>query len=786
MHVSHNFGIKMLIPKKIALACALVMAAGAAVAQEHIIKDIRLEGIARTEPGTVFSHLPIRVGDAYTSELGVEALRSLYASGLFRDVQLDMDSNVLVVRVQERPSVAEIHTTGITEFDKKGVEKSLRDVGLAEGRIFDRSILERATQELRRQYLARGHYSVEAKTTVTPLERNRVRVSIDVDEGNVSRIDKIRFVGNTVYDSDDLLGEMQLGEPNWFSWYTKRDQYSREKLTGDLEAIRALYNNNGYLDFRIDSTQVEISPDKSKIFLTVNVTEGKRYTIKDIKLVGDMLGLDPEFEELIDIEPGSVYNAAQVNELSKKIQNRLSTLGYAFAKATPNPHVSGPDSDEVSLVYVIDPGRRVYVRKVNITGNTRTRDEVIRREVRQYEANWFDSEKVAISRDRVDRLGFFETVEAEPHPVTGSPDLVDLDVKVKERPTGNISLGAGFSTSEGIILSGGFSQNNVFGTGNSLSVEVNTSQSMRTYAATFTEPYITTSGVSRSIDIYDRRVDLDELDISNVAYETYGAGVTYGIPITENDQIFLGPKFEMTEVKTRGVYGGADSSPPRYFDFVEDFGKSPKTLAVTLGWSRDTRDNVLAPTRGRYQRLYTEVAAPVLDMRYYRATYQLQQYYPLSKSWTLAFNGELGYGDGYGGKEYPFFKNFYAGGIGSVRGYDTSSLGPKDLDGDAMGGNQKVNFSIELLAPLPGADRTLRMFGFLDGGNVWGEGYHKVDGSYKSVKTDFDLSDLRYSAGIGVAWISPMGPLKLSFAFPLNKKEGDDTQRFQFQIGTGF
>lgn len=768
----------MFNPKKSALALALAFVATSVLAQGHIIKDIRLEGIARTEPGTVFSHLPIRVGDSYSPELGAQAMRSLYASGLFKDVELDMDGNVLVVRLQERPSVAEIATTGITEFDKKGVEKSLRDVGLAEGRIFDRSTLERATQELRRQYLSKGHYSVAVKNTVTPLERNRVRINMDVDEGPVSKIEQIRFVGNHVYDDGDLRDEMQLGTPNWFSWYTKRDQYSREKLAGDLEAIRALYNNNGYLDFRIDSTQVEISPDKSKIYLTVNVTEGKKYKIKDIRLTGDMLGLEPEFEELIDIKPGSTYNASEVNGLGKKIEERLSTLGYAFAHATPVPQFEGPDSDEVSVVYTIDPGRRVYVRRVNITGNTRTRDEVIRREVRQYESNWFDSDKVAISRDRVDRLGFFETVEMEPKPVTGTPDQVDLEVKVKERPTGNISLGAGYSTSEGIILSGGFSQNNVFGTGNALGVEVNTSKSTRTYAASFTQPYFTDNGVSQSFEIYDRRVDLDELDISNVAYETYGAGVTYGVPITENDQIFLGGKFEMTDVELRG------DSPDRYKQYVKDFGQKPKSVAATIGWSRDTRDNVLAPTRGRYQRLFGEVTLPVADLRYYRASYQIQQYIPLSKSWTFAMNGEVGYGDGFGGKAYPFFKNFYAGGIGSVRGFDTSSLGPRDSNGDAMGGNKKVNFSLELLAPLPGADRTLRIFGFLDGGNVWGSSYNARDGIYHN--QNFSLSDLRYSAGIGIAWISPMGPLKLSFAVPLNKKEDDEVQRFQFQIGTGF
>ena len=758
-------------PKKIALACALALAATTVLAQGHVIKDIRLEGISRTEAGTVFSHLPIRVGDTYSPELGAESLRSLYASGMFQDVQLDMDGNVLVVRVQERPTVANIHTTGISEFDAKGVEKSLRDVGLAEGFIFDRAVLDRAVQELRRQYLSRGRYSADVKVTVTPVERNRVRINIDVDEGPAAKIQQIRFVGNKVYDEGDLRDEMQLGTPNWFSWYTKRDQYSREKLTADLEAIRALYNNNGYLDFKIDSTQVSVSPDKSEIFVTINIDEGKKYTIKDIRLTGDMLGLEPEFEDLVDIKPGSVYNASEVNGLAKKFTDRLSALGYAFARAIPNPVVDPENPDEVSVIYTIDPGRRVYVRKVNITGNTRTQDEVIRREVRQYEASWFDSDKVAVSRDRIDRLGFFETVTAEPEPVPGSPDEVDLAVNVKERPTGNISIGAGYSTSEGIVLSGGFSQNNVFGTGNSLSLEVNTSKSSRTYAASFTQPYITTSGISQSFEIYDRKLDLDELEITDdVKYETYGAGVTYGVPITENDQIFLGGKFEMTDVT---VGSGA---PRRYVDYVNDYGKKPKSIAATIGWSRDTRDNILAPTRGRYQRLFGEISLPVLDLKYYRATYQFQQFVPVTKSITFAFNTELGYGDGYAGKQYPFFKNFYGGGIGSVRGYDTSSLGPRDTDGDASGGNRKLNFSLELLTPIPGADRTLRMFTFLDGGWVWGrKAFYKqaANGSYvvdRYEKDKLDLGDLRYSVGFGLAWISPMGPLKLSFAFPLNKR----------------
>ncbi|MDO4936876.1 MAG: outer membrane protein assembly factor BamA [Sutterellaceae bacterium] len=763
-----------------------------AMAQVFTIRDIRVEGIQRTEPGTVFSHLPFRVGDEYTPERGSQAIRDLYASGLFRDIDLAVDGDVLVVNLIERPAVASIETSGIKAFDKEGVEKSLRDVGLAEGRIFDQSILDRADQELRRQYLSRGYYGVDVKTTATPLERNRVRITINVDEGSASSIKQIRFVGNTVFDSDELADQMQLAEHKWSSWYTRRDLYSREKLAADLETIRSFYLNQGYLDFKIDTVQVSVAPNKSDVFITINVTEGNQYLIDSVKLACDLLNLESEVQPLLTLEKGEIYNAEKINEISKAITERYSRLGYAFSTATPNP-VPVPDTDTVQIVYTVDPGRRAYVRYVNITGNTRTRDDVIRREVRQYESAWFDSDAVKLSRDRIDRLGYFDSVTADPKPVEGTRDQVDLEIAVKERPTGSISLGAGYSTSDGIILSAGFAQDNVFGSGKSTSIEVNTSKSQRTYAFSLTEPYITPEGISRNWDIYDRRVDLDELDVSNVAYETIGAGLSFGLPVTEYDRIFVGARFEMTQVDLRGsrdaaLAGNTDSvSPYRYWSYVDDYGERPKAALLTLGWARDSRDNVLAPTRGRYQRFSGEFALPALDQRYYRATYQLTQYLPLSKFWTLGLNMQIGYGDTYGGKMYPFFKNFYAGGIGSVRGFESSTLGPRDFNGDNLGGDRQVVFSAELLMPLPGADRTLRGLIFLDGGYVWGyERTGTSNGRPVYGREDMDFNDLRYSAGFGVAWISPLGPLKFSLAFPLNEKEGDKTQRFQFQIGTGF
>lgn len=762
-----------------ALLGALAFAQGAAA---FTISDIRVEGISRTEPGTVFSHLPFRAGDEYTAEKGTRAIHALYASGLFRDVTLTQDGDVLVVHIVERPAVATIETSGIKAFDKDAVEKSLRDVGLAEGRIFDQAVLERADQELRRQYLARGNYGVSVKTTVTPLERNRVRITISVDEGRASSISAIRFVGNKTFDNDELADLMQLGVPNWFSWYTKRDLYSREKLAADLESIRSFYMNQGYLDFKIDSVQVSIAPNKSDVYVTINMTEGEKYTVNDVRLTGDLLGLDSELQALITLEKGEMYNAEKVKNVSSAITDKLATLGYAFATANASP-ISDAQRRTVDIVYTVDPGRRAYVRRVNITGNNRTRDEVIRREVRQYEAAWFNSDLVKLSRDRIDRLGYFESVTAEPKPVPGTRDQVDLEVNVKERPTGSISLGAGYSTSEGIILSAGFAQNNVFGTGNSVSVDVNTSKSQRTIALSVVQPYITPEGISRSWDVYDRSVDLKELEVADVKYDTRGFGVSWGIPFTELDRVFLGGRFEMTDVKSNA------NSPWRYQNYEDKYGDNPMTVALTLGWSRDSRDNSLAPTRGVYQRLNGEFALPGFDIQYYKATYQYQQYIPLSRTWTLAFNGEVGWGDVYGKTdEFPFFKNFYAGGIGSVRGYNSGSLGPKeydpyDGDSDNLGGDRMLTGSIEILAPLPGGDRTLRVFGFLDAGYVWG--YEGV-GVRQYRRQSMSLSDLRYSTGIGVAWISPLGPLKFSIAAPLNDKDGDDIQRFQFQIGTGF
>jgi len=752
---------------RIAAAVLAGAVSASAMAQEFVIRDIRVEGIQRTEAGTVFSYLPLRVGDRYDPERGAAAIRALFATGLFKDVRFEVEGDVLVVIIDERPAIAEVKLEGVKEFDKETVLKSLREVGLGDGRIFDRALLERAEQELKRQYLGRGLYGVDVKTTVTPVERNRVNVLIAVDEGKTARIASIRFTGNKAFSESTLRDQFELSTSGWLTWYTKRDQYARPKLAGDLEKLRSFYLNRGYLDFNIESTQVSISPDKRDIFITVNIVEGERYTVSQVKLAGELLGLDEELRALIDVKPGDTFNAERLNASSKRITDRLSALGYAFATANPVPDANR-EKREVAFTFFVDPGRRVYVRKVNIAGNSRTKDEVIRREVRQFENAWYDAGKVRLSRDRIDRLGYFEKVEVETPAVPGAFDQIDVNFTIAERPTGQLQAGAGYSSTEGLVLQGSYSQQNVFGSGHAISFQINTSQATRTFAVTHTDPYVTLWGVSRTIELLDRKSDLAELGLGTVDLDTQAAAVRYGVPFSEFDTVFFGLRYEATQI------GLTPASPPTYIQYVEDYGDSPTALELTLGTVRDSRDNVLVPTRGMVQRIYGEFGLPVLDLQYYRLTYQQTRYHPLTDRFTLAVNAEIGYGASYGDKPYPVFKNFYVGGINSVRGYEAGTLGPQDVFGTPLGGTRRLSFQSEVLTPLPGGDRTLRLFGFFDGGQVWGEDQNVT------------FSDLRFSAGFGIAWISPLGPMKFSYAYPINSQVGDKTQRFQFAIGTGF
>jgi outer membrane protein insertion porin family len=747
---------------------AAAFAVNAWAVDPFTVRDIRVEGLQRVEPGTVFASLPFRVGDQYNDEKGSAAIRALFGLGLFKDVRLEVAGDVLVVIVEERPTVADVDFVGSREFEKEALKKALRDIGLTEGRPYDQALADRAEQELRRQYINRSLYGAEVVTTVTPIERNRVNLTFTVTEGEPARIRDIRIVGNQAFSEGTLKGLFDLDTGGWLSWYTKSDRYSRAKLNADLETLRSYYLNRGFLEFNIDSTQVAIAPNKQDITITVNVTEGQRFVVSGVKLEGNYLGKEEEFKSLVRIRAGEPYNAEQVAETTKAISDYFGSFGYAFANVEARPDIDR-QRNLVSFTIAADPSRRAYVRRVNIAGNNRTRDEVIRREFRQFESSWYDGDKIKLSRDRLDRLGFFRDINIETADVPGAPDQVDLNVTVTEKPTGSLQLSAGFSSAEKLGLGFSIKQENAFGSGQYLGVEVNTSKYNRTIAFNSVDPYFTQDGISRAIDVYHRNSRPYEEQGGNYSLATTGTSLRFGIPFSEFDTVYFGVGVERTQIRP------GTNIPAAYLAYAARAGFTSYNLPFTLGWSRDDRDSSIAPTSGRLQRLGGE-ASLAGDGRYMRANYQYQHYIPLNKQFTVAFNGELGWGKGLGDRPFPVFKNFYSGGLGSVRGFEQGTLGPRDVTGASIGGSRKITLNGELFTPFPGAgnDRTLRLFGFVDVGNVFGE------------NEKLDFGQLRASAGVGVSWLSPIGPLRLAIAQPVRKFAGDRIQRLQFQIGTAF
>jgi outer membrane protein insertion porin family len=748
---------------------AMFLAVHAAWALEPFkVQDIRVEGLQRVEPGTVFASIPLRVGDTYNDEKGAAAIRALFALGLFKDVRLEAVGGVLVVVVEERPTVADVDFVGAREFEKDALKKAMRDIGLTDGRPYDKALTDRAEQELKRQYINKSFYGAEVVTTVTPIERNRVNLTFTITEGDTARIKDIRIVGNKAFSESTLKGLFDQDTGGWLSWYTKSDRYARSKLNADLETLRSYYLQRGYLEFRIDSTQVAISPDKQDITITVNVTEGERFVVSSVKLEGNYLERDEEFKSLVTIRAGEPYNADQVAETTKAFSEHFGNFGFAFARIEAVPEIDR-ETNRVALTLQADPVRRAYVRRIEVAGNNRTRDEAIRREFRQFESSWYDGEKIRLSRDRVDRLGFFTEVNVETQEVPGAPDQVDLVVNVVEKPTGSLQLGAGFSSAEKLSFSFAIKQENIFGSGNYLGVDVNTSKFKRTLVFSTTDPYFTRDGISRTVDLYYRTDKPYEDQGGNYELVTTGGGLRFGVPFTETDTVFFGAALESNRIKS------GTNIPAAYLAYADRYGSSSSSVPLTIGWSRDGRDSALAPNNGVYQRLNTDWSVAG-DARYLRANYQYQQYIPLNKKFTLAFNGELGWGKGFNGRPFPVFKNFYSGGLGSVRGFDQGTLGPRDVTGASLGGPKKVTFNTELIAPFPGAgnDRTLRIFTFLDVGNVYGD------------EEKMRFSEMRASVGVGLSWISPLGPLRLAYAQPVRKFAGDRIQKLQFQIGTSF
>jgi outer membrane protein insertion porin family len=751
----------------IAIAAALQTSAVWA-AEPFKLKDIRVEGLQRTDAGTVFASLPFRIGDTYNDEKGSAALRALFATGLFKDVRIEIDDGVVVVIVEERSVISSIDFVGLKEFDKETLTKSLKDFGIGEGQPFDKALADRAEQELKRQYLTRSLYGAEVVTTVTPQERNRVNVTFTVTEGSVAKISEIRIVGNSAFSESTLKNLFDLNDGGWLNFYTKADRYSRAKLNADLESLRAYYLNRGYLEFNVESTQVAISPDKQDITVTITVKEGQPFTVTAVKLEGEYLGKEEDFKTLVSVKPGEAYRAEAVSETTKAFVERFGTFGYAFARIEPRTEIDRA-TGQVVLTLVADPSRRVYVRRINVAGNSRSRDEVVRREFRQFESSWYDGRKIKLSRDRVDRLGYFSEVAVETNEVPGTPDQVDLTITIKEKPTGNLLVGAGFSSADKLSLTASIKQENVFGSGNYLGLEINTSKSARTLVLSTVDPYFTIDGISRAFDIYYRTNK--PLNSQGEEYQliTPGASVRFGVPFSEFDTVFFGVGLERTEIR------GTTGIPLNYRLFQNQFGAKTTSVPLTIGWTRDGRDSALVPTEGRYQRLNFDWGLAG-DTRYLRANAQYQQFIPIARRFTLAVNAEVGWGKGLAGRPYPVFKNFYGGGLGTVRAFDQGSLGPVDVVGSYNGGNRRFNLQTQFYLPVPGTgnDKTLRLFTYLDAGNVWGE-FEKLS-----------ASSIRASAGLGMTWVSPVGPLQLSYGTPVRKKPEDRIQRLQFQIGTAF
>ncbi|MBL8316332.1 MAG: outer membrane protein assembly factor BamA [Rubrivivax sp.] len=752
----------------------MVVAATAAVAlpalavQPFVLKDIRVEGLQRSDPGTVFAALPFRIGDTYNDDKGAAALRALFATGLFKDVRIEIEGQVAVVIVDERSIIASVTFVGLKEFDKDPLTKSLRDSGIGEGLPFDRALVDRAEQEIKRQYLSRSLYGAEVVTTITPIERNRVNVTFTMSEGDAARIKDIRIVGSKVYSESTLLDLLELTPTGWFTWYSKTDRYSRTKLNADLEKLRAHYFNRGYLEFAVESTQVTISPDKQTISVAISIKEGQPYTVTSVRLEGEYLGKEEEFRAQVLLRPGQPYRGDAVTETSRRFQDLFGLYGYAFARIEPRPEIDRA-TGQVAVVFTAEPQRRVYVRRIDVAGNTRTRDEVVRREFRQLESAWYDGGLIKLSKERVDRLGYFKDVEVETNEVAGAPDQVDLVVNVTEKPTGNLMIGAGYSNAEKLTFTAQVRQDNAFGSGKSLGIEVNTSKYNRTLVLSSVDPYWTVDGISMAVDAFYRTSRPINFLGDTYDLRTPGAAIRFGVPFSEYDTVFVGLGWERTEL------GTSVGLPLAWLNYRALYGNKSDAFAATVGWARDGRDSLLVPTAGRYQRVFFEWSLAG-EVRYLKTNLQYQEYWPLPLRMTLGVNAELGIGKGLGGKPYPVFKNFYGGGLGTVRAFEQGSLGVVDPTGAYVGGARRFNVNGELYFPVPGtgSDRTLRIFAFTDAGNVWRED-EKVT-----------ASSLRVSAGLGLSWISPVGPLKLSWGAPLRVQRNDRIQRFQFQIGTAF
>ncbi|WP_150051994.1 MULTISPECIES: outer membrane protein assembly factor BamA [Methylomonas] len=745
-----------------------------------VVDDIQVKGLQRISAGTVFNYLPVSVGELLTEAKQSAAIRALFNTGFFKDITLERDGNTLVVNVAERPSVAKVVIEGNKDIKKEDLEEALKKIGLAEGKVYNKQVLDKVEQELRRQYFSHGKYGLKIKTEVTELTRNRVGIHIDISEGRVAKIKQINIVGSRAFANEELRKDFELSTTNFLSFYSKDDQYSKQKLSADLEKLRSYYLDRGYINFSIESTQVDITADKKEIYITINVKEGEVYSLEKVKLSGELVVEPEELIKLVKVGPGEIFSRKNATETSKAISDRLGDEGYTFANVNMVPEINEANKTVV-MTFFVDPGKRVYVHRINFKGNTKTRDEVIRREMRQMEASWASSSKIERSKTRLDRLGYFEEVGVETPPVVGAADQIDVNYSVKEKASGNLQAGVGYSQVQGVIFNANVSQDNIFGTGKKVDFAFNNSRILTRYNLGYRDPYYTLDGVSLGYDLGYTSRNGYQANISRYNTDIANAGMNFGIPLNEFDSLGFDIDLKHTNL-SESLY-----SPQEVTDFIADKGDSFLTLSGGIGWSHDTLDKAVFATRGGQQRISALATVPGSDLEYFKLGYKQQYYFPLSSDFTFRLLGEVAYGDGYGSTdELPFFENYFGGGPGSVRGFRQNTLGPKDTprvdkNGNAingqiprpLGGSSKLLGSAELFFPVPFLSdvKSVRLGTFFDAGTV---------------SKGWQVDNLRLSAGLSGQWLSPFGAISVSVAQPFNSSSTDNVQNFQFTFGSGF
>jgi outer membrane protein insertion porin family len=774
-----NSGIRII---KIIFVILCFQLSVAHAADSFVVGGIKIEGLERLTDGTLLNYLPIQEGDPVDDKQVTFAIKELYKTGFFADVKLLRDGNILIVRVKERPSISDVTFSGNSDIDKKTLETALKDIGIVKGQIYNRSSLENLTAELERVYFSQGKYGVRITTKVAPLDQNRVDVDIKISEGRVALIKQINITGNTVFDDDTLLGELQLASTDDVSVFSSEDEYSKPKLNADIETLRSYYMDRGYIKFSADSTQVSITPDKKDIYITINIEEGEQYTVSDVTLNGEMVIDKAKLEELITTKPGALFSRKEMTQTQKALQDRLGKIGYAFARVNVAPQIDD-EKRQIELNYVVIPGKKVYVRQINFHGNFRTHEVVLRREMRLMEGSVLASDKLERSKIRLQRLSYLEEVKVNTIPVSGTDDQVDIDVLVDERLSGSFNIGAGFSQSQGFLFNVGLTQENLFGTGQRLAVDLNTDSANTIYSVSFTDPYYTLDGVSRTISMSYQDRNAAAQDITNFETSTFSANINYGIPLSEYNTLRLG--YGVNHVALR-----LSSAPSTVVtSFVARHGDTLDSITLNASFAHDTRNRSVFATDGSSQYIGVDFTSPGSDLEYYKLSYNTKFYFDMNNDLTLLLRSNLGYGNGYGSEgELPFFERYFAGGLSTVRGYDNNSLGPRDPTGittDPVGGNMRVTAGADFIFPIPfveKAPKSVRLSAFYDIGNV----FLNDSPTFNSTTNGFDSSQLRTSVGVSFVWLAPIGPLRFSWASPLNDVPGDRLRNFQFSIGSFF